>query len=219
MDDFTLDPSLALWLPLYEHRDGPAFTSKGQLGHLCTPTGPVWTTQGRSFDGVDDVIDLGISAALKPTLLTLSAVVNLSAYAAAGQSSIIVARTGANCYQLIVLPDGGGDQHKVQFSGWSGGVEVPLLSLDVLGLQQWHQLTVAADGITALLYIDGQLVNSTAMGALDTVGTNVYVGAFDGAGSNPFGGLISEVLLFNRAGTPAEITQQYVDARRRMPWL
>ncbi len=55
---FRLDSSLVLYLPLYE-LDGATFQSKDAYGHLSTVTGALWTPQGRSFDGLDDVINCG----------------------------------------------------------------------------------------------------------------------------------------------------------------
>ena len=55
--DFIFDPSLVLYLPLYE-LDGASFMSKDAYGHLCTVTGATWTPRGRSFDGTDDHIAL-----------------------------------------------------------------------------------------------------------------------------------------------------------------
>ena len=55
--DFIFDPSMVLYLPLYE-LDGASFMSKDAYGHLCTVTGALWTSQGRDFDGIDDSITL-----------------------------------------------------------------------------------------------------------------------------------------------------------------
>ena len=55
--DFIFDPSLVLYLPLYE-QDGASFMSKDAYGHLCTVTGALWRPNGRLFDG-DDYIGCG----------------------------------------------------------------------------------------------------------------------------------------------------------------
>jgi len=60
------DPGCVLYLPL--HRlDGASFMSKDAYGHLCTATGALWTPQGRSFDGSDDLIDCGNPVVLGET--------------------------------------------------------------------------------------------------------------------------------------------------------
>ena len=52
---FLLDPSLVLYLPLYQ-LDGASFMSRDAYGHLGVNYGSTWTPQGRSFDGVDDYV-------------------------------------------------------------------------------------------------------------------------------------------------------------------
>ena len=61
--DFIFDPSLVLYLPLYE-LDGASFKSKDAYGHLCTVTGAIWTPRGSRFDGSDDYIDTALTTDL-----------------------------------------------------------------------------------------------------------------------------------------------------------
>ena len=53
--NFIFDPSLVLYLPLYQ-LDGASFVSKDAHGHLCSVTGALWRPNGRWFDGTDDTI-------------------------------------------------------------------------------------------------------------------------------------------------------------------
>jgi len=61
--DFIFDPSLVLYLPLYQ-MDGASFMSKDTYGHTCTVTGALWRPKGRYFDGTDDRISYGTSSAI-----------------------------------------------------------------------------------------------------------------------------------------------------------
>ncbi len=63
--DFIVEPSLVLYLPLYE-LDGASFASRDAYRHPCVVTGALWIPRGRKFDGSDDKIDLGNKAAYKP---------------------------------------------------------------------------------------------------------------------------------------------------------
>ena len=63
--DFILDPSLALYLPL-RRLDGASLKSEDAYGHLCTVTGAQWRPQGRYLDG-DDHIVCGTNPALSIT--------------------------------------------------------------------------------------------------------------------------------------------------------
>src|SRR3990167_5915362 len=56
LGEFGLDPSLVLYLPLWK-KDGSSFMSDDAYGHLATVTGATWGSQGRTFDGVDDLIE------------------------------------------------------------------------------------------------------------------------------------------------------------------
>ena len=56
--DFIFDPSLALYLPLYE-LDGASFMSKDAYGHSCTAIGALWRPNGRWLDGINDYINCG----------------------------------------------------------------------------------------------------------------------------------------------------------------
>ncbi|MDO8687497.1 MAG: hypothetical protein Q7K41_02790, partial [Dehalococcoidales bacterium] len=61
--DFIFDPSLVLYLPLYEP-DSSSLMSKDAYGHLAAVTGATWGTLGRTFDGSDDQIDCGNASSL-----------------------------------------------------------------------------------------------------------------------------------------------------------
>ena len=63
--NFIYDPSLVLFLPLYE-LDGTSFMDKSHYGHLATVTGALWRPDGRSFDG-DDYINCGTADILRQT--------------------------------------------------------------------------------------------------------------------------------------------------------
>ncbi len=81
--NFIYDPSLVLYLPLYQ-LDGAALMSKDKHGHLGTVTGALWRPNGHYFDGTDDKIVCGTNAALGITTedFTLLAWVNLADYSA-----------------------------------------------------------------------------------------------------------------------------------------
>ena len=61
--NFVFDPSLVLYLPLYE-MDGASFASRDAYGHRCTVTGALWRPNGRYFDAVNDGINCGTGSNL-----------------------------------------------------------------------------------------------------------------------------------------------------------
>ena len=72
---WELDPSLRLYLPLYE-LDGQSFRSRDAYGHLCTVTGAKRGFNWWEFDGVDDVITIPHSSAHLFSNVTVIAWVN-----------------------------------------------------------------------------------------------------------------------------------------------
>ncbi|KKN36480.1 hypothetical protein LCGC14_0773030 [marine sediment metagenome] len=54
IESFVLDPSLVLYLPLYE-LDGQVVASKDAHGHKCTVTKATYTASGRTFGTDADV--------------------------------------------------------------------------------------------------------------------------------------------------------------------
>ena len=64
--DFVYDPSCVLYLPLGK-RDGASFISDDAYGRLATVTGATWGIQGRTFDGIDDLISIPDHASLDTT--------------------------------------------------------------------------------------------------------------------------------------------------------
>jgi hypothetical protein len=60
------DPNLVFYLSLHK-TDGNSLISQDAHGHQGAVTGAVWTPQGRSFDGVDDIITVPHSPSLNVT--------------------------------------------------------------------------------------------------------------------------------------------------------
>ncbi len=72
--EWRVDPSLMLYLPLYE-LDGGSFVSRDSYGHLVTRTGAVWTPRGHSLDGIDDALSLDPPAAITSLTTQLTVIV------------------------------------------------------------------------------------------------------------------------------------------------
>ena len=70
----------------------------------------------------------------------------------------------------------------------------------------WHQVVYTYDGTTDSIYLDGVL-KATAANAPHQAGTvtTAYLGTYDAAGDEPFGGSLDDVRVYNRALSGAEI--------------
>ena len=59
----------------------------------------------------------------------------------------------------------------------------------------WHQITIAADGTTALLYIDGVKVANGEVNNTVSDSTDTYLGV--NFWDTPFNGLIDDLYIYN----------------------
>ena len=80
---------------------------------------------------------------------------------------------------------------------------------------QWYHLAATVSGTTATVYLDGSLVDTaTCSSPTSTAFNDLRLGALNGTGSfggntNPFGGYLDEVALYNRAITSTEVSNIY----------
>ena len=202
--DFVFDPSLVLYLPLYQ-LDGASFVSKDAHGHLCTVTGALWRPDGHYFDGADDNIEAPNHSSLQITQATLSSWIKTSD-AGAGYRGIL---TKTSAYVLNMRDNVFGSYDYVANAARSSGVNT---ADDV-----WHLLVVTMDSGVASgsgLWVDGELKANVT---LEVSGQShpVVVGAATAAGAEAFGGTIGEARVYNRILTPQEIQNIYLATKWR----
>ncbi|MBR9676849.1 hypothetical protein GOV04_01805, partial [Candidatus Woesearchaeota archaeon] len=74
---------------------------------------------------------------------------------------------------------------------------------------QWHHVVGIASGSNSYIYIDGvQVGTDTHDQGVDTNSYDVHIGGYND-GTYAFGGLIDEVMIFNRVFTPQEINASF----------
>lgn len=181
--DWVLDPSLVLYLPLHQ-LDGSSFMSKDKHGHLCAVTGALWRPNGHYFDGSDDYIDCGDSSALTIT----SGTIEVWAYR---QN-----KAGGNNHWLVAGYNGGGG-----YVYWTGGADTLAASAGTIHVngngassateERWQHIAVSGIALTAI-------TNSLKVGTRHIL-----------LAGNYFEGYIGEVRIYNRALTPLEIQHNY----------
>ncbi len=204
--DFVFDPSLVLYLPLWK-LDGASIMSQDAYGHTCTVNGALWTPQGRTFDGTDDLITVGRIRALEGADATytislwtkmtdnLTEVRALFAYDA---NNVLAPTDDIYCYWSVA-----NDALQVAVGN------TPFVSnVTDLGDLGWHHLVFARTSTNTLVYEDGAGVD-------DEVKTNP-----NGSSSHVFKlgddyqveywkGTIGEVRIYNRTLTAQEILHNY----------
>jgi len=79
----------------------------------------------------------------------------------------------------------------------------------------WYEVTITWDGTTARAYLNGEFVNTISVGTVENQINNFCVGATAGGASVFYNGNISNVIVYNRALSAAEIQQNFNALRGR----
>jgi hypothetical protein len=171
---------------------------RANMGVQTTP--PFVNTYSLDFNGVDDYVDCGNSAALKPNIITVSCWIKGSANSAFTR---IISQDG---------PTGGADAYGFYVTTATNKI-VFAIKTDVTGTvtsatsgvvldNNWHHLVGTYDGSEVILYVDGLAVGSPSPGTsvLSYGSGNLTIGCFSEPTSLPsflFNGNIDEVSIFN----------------------
>lgn len=227
LPEINYEPGCVLSLPLWGEgiMKTDAFNSRDVNAHSCTVIGATWGTQGRTFDELDDYVDLGNPTALRlSTKLTILVWVKHVA-ATATWAILMKHNDGADrSYGLWVNPT----TYFFNVSSDGGGTNSDLsYYLDNFkGDGTSHQIAVTfdntlADGSRIAMFRDGspaaQVNNIIGFGQGNTIfdsTQNVTIARkSDGIWFLP--GTIGEVLIYNRALTAGDIMHNYLATKWR----
>ena len=212
--DFIFDPSLVLYLPMYE-LNGSSFMSRDAYGHLCTVTGALWKPYGRYFDGDDDYITVPTHTSLRPT--TEGITIELWLYYQGGETlPHLICKRAANVgYRVYML--GTEDPEEIVFVLGKSGGEDSVSSDTSIAKNVWTHIAATWDTSEMALFFNSQKdANTTARtAAIDWSSTpSLKIGDF-GTQTRVLLGLIGEVAVYNRALTPLEIQHNYLATKWR----
>ncbi|MGC4016596.1 MAG: Calx-beta domain-containing protein [Luteolibacter sp.] len=198
------------WWKLDETSGTNADDATGRVQDGTIAGSPTSTTgivgNALNFDGVDDGIVVGTSAALSGTGdFTVAAWVKIAP--GSPQGTIIQQRDpgGFNGeYGLNVGANG-----TVQFYLYNGGYQFDITTPTTYGLvndNQWHYVAATRSGTTGTVYVDGNPLvtgSGTAKSLTATLGVSI---GYDYRDNNKrFKGLMDEVRLYTRALSAAEL--------------
>ena len=207
-----LETSLVLHLPLYK-LDGASFMSQDACGHPAMNSGAYWTPRGRSFDGIDNLVDCGKSPSINSQRYTLTCwfkttasspdtdighrLVNI-ARAAGGESKISLRLKNNTADLFWIKPSTIGDS----------------ISTDVtVNNGKWHHLAGTTDGTIFTVYLDGDFKASKSS-ELHTDFYGLCIGSVH-TGTGAYEGTIGEARIYNRVLTPLEIHYDYLATKQR----
>ncbi len=209
--DFIFDPSLVLYLPLYE-LDGSSFMSKDAYGHLCTATGAVWRPNGRYFDGTDDVIDCGSSSVIKNfSAQTILLWMNTALKAGVSYRHVIDTGRWASPYGYCFNIDDGANILTCMIRNTGESSQVTSTFTD----DTWEQFGVVWDGANLYSVKNGLIGTATAHAGATTSARNLYIARRADSAGNYFDGYIGELLIYSRALTPQEVQHIYLATKWR----
>ena len=170
----------------------------GTKNYVNSPMG-----KALSFDGVNNYVDCGNSADLKPiNALTVEAWINYAGFFSDSAGHAIVSEAQYTSNGFMLYQACGSPYNRVRYfivtdTGLHIGQSPTILSTDI-----WYHLAMTYDGSDLTLYIDGDHDSSvSATGAVKWSGTtpNLYIGSTYTAGGAKFKGLIDEVRIWNGA--------------------
>jgi len=200
--DGIVTEGLVLYLPLWKLEGNP-ITSEDDYSHVCTVSGALWRPNGRYFDGADDYI----------TLPSIAYGTNFSVVAWVNVDDLTGHRQwfGRDKYIALWISTTGYIQINIGDGVWGNNFNSDVGEAVV---DTWYHLVGTYDGARTELYKNGEHLGGVAN--TKNVGSRICeVGRNAGVETNPFSGLIGEVLVYNRALTPLEIQQNYLATKQR----
>ncbi len=211
-----------LYAPLWHEKlQGSPFLTLDHNHHSCTVTGATWGPQGRTFDGVANVITIPDAASLRLTApLTMSFwVYRASLYnSASAKREYLINKLNTNLGYVLRFEISDGRMQYVY--GYGTGYRAAYSIKASWAVGWWHVTLVqqAAD-YYALFYVNGVLDNTTDVAnspvANDATSLELGYTSFDVANSIALNGKMGDVLLYNRALTAGEIMRNYLATRWR----
>ncbi|MFC2034983.1 LamG domain-containing protein [Chloroflexota bacterium] len=209
---------LVLYLPLWELY-GNTITSQDTYGHICEVTGALWTPSGRLFDGTDDIITCGSDAIIDNIWDdggTAIAWINPTSDGEGNIGRFITKFSGSDGWSIDVASETAG-KVKLElfhfFNGATSGLwrttatEVTLNTMTMVAII--YNADDAANDALIFINADSKDVTNavTPRGIRDADAVSTLAIGNRLNTINTFDGTIGEVLLYNRALTPAEIEQ------------
>jgi hypothetical protein len=192
-------------------------TGNGNDGTLTN--GPTFSSENKGsigFDGGDDLIEIPYtpSANITGLNLTLSCWIRASAVANSNAGAgLIVRGSGQNdgLYEMLLLPSG--SKNYAFFRMYQVGNYWPKLT--PIELNTYYHICCVYDNGTARNYINavqegtGSVMNSNIVGGSSAVINKLRVGNRFSDGTARFSGRMSQVQIYNRALSSAEILENY----------
>jgi glucose/arabinose dehydrogenase len=205
--NYEADPTPAGLVAAFGFNEGTGASAadsspEGNAGSL---SGASWSAAGRfggalSFDGQNDWVTVADDPSLDlTTALTMEAWVRPSGAPNGYRTVVMKERPGGHAYTLYSWT--GGPLAEVYSGGYFGASSPPALAAGT-----WAHLAATVSGGSLRLYLNGNLVKTTALpGPLPATTSPLRIGGNSVWGTEFYAGLIDEVRVYNRALSAAQI--------------
>lgn len=190
----------------------------GTITGATQVTGPSPTMPALSFDGIDDNVKMdSVAALLSSPPISVAFWFRVEETPTGTETMFQIGgeattSDNANVVNINVYPEGNiGVYNQYPSSGTERSTAVNLDD------GQWHHLVFSTDGSNKILFVDGKLDYEIVNDVLLSGAQRATIGAEYDSGavlSDFFNGDISDLRLFNRALTPREAAQLYVERFR-----
>ena len=214
LEEFAYDPSLALYLPLYE-LDGASFASKDAHGHLCTVNQASWRPDGHYFTE-DGYIDCGFRPVIKDAEQG-----TIIIWVKPPQRDSIFLKTGQATAPYIRLQFIDNKFGFVMRHIGAGGYPITIFSSTIPSYNTSYHLGVTQDKVAAQMYLDGTSQDHTGQtncgewfSDLES-DENLYLGKGWAWPGYDYIGLLGECWIFNRPFTPGEMQRHCLATKWR----
>lgn len=204
---------LVLYLPLWALRDDP-FPSVDAYKHICTVTGALWTPQGRTFDG-DDEIDCGNASSLDlTTALTIEVWLKPDNQ---NDCSFIAKFNNVPGEKQFLFQQDTLKARMLLRKGDDSGYITTTSSNSEIDAGAWQHWTTTWDA-TTLKYYKNAVADGTpaAVGTLPSTVAPLNIGRYPGS-AQYYEGVKGEVRIYNRALVLAEIAYNRNCTKWRFP--
>jgi len=213
VDDFVIDDSLVLYLPLYALK-GSKFKSVDRNGYTCTAVGALWQPYGRLFDGSDDRITFATNITKGLTGLTILAWIKPTDVSST-QAILADYTSGNDASAVMEISDvAGTSTYRISFS--AKGEDVPLVtcsgSITSRAYGSWTMVGGTWDNLVLRAYGNGVYDGVVALIAdtlESTVTENTCIGELKAGGAEDYSGGLGELWIYSRGFSAAEMLRSY----------
>lgn len=170
------------------------------------------------FDGTNDYVNIPNATSLNPVNnFTLSCWVNVTSLSGAFLGIIDkYIFTTLNSGYFIDIPNGGGGKPTSRFRfGNSTNTYYETIATNALSVGSWYNVVGVYNGSNISLYVNNLLESTTACTGNNTASSDAIKLAGDGISTNYTSCKISNTMLYNRALSVSEISQNFNALKNR----